>query len=131
MKQQSFLPPPPPKPTPAPAVTKAARKLREARELAGEKASLAEAHANRMLANWSERADMHVTMYADKMHPLRFVIEDARAFAYAHGLEKPPEPRAWGAVTRRLQRNGVIVADGTLPAVSSRGSPKVAWRRNK
>lgn len=53
-----------------------------------------------------------------------FTMEDARHWAYAMGLEEPAEERAWGPVTRKLVRDGIIEPVGYAPAASSNGSPK-------
>jgi len=58
-----------------------------------------------------------------------FRTEEVRAAAKEWGLDDPPDGRAWGQVMRRAEREDVIKWVGYMPAVSSNGSPKVAWRK--
>jgi hypothetical protein len=57
-----------------------------------------------------------------------FTMEEARNWAYHMGLDQPAEERAWGGVTARLVREGIIEPVGYAPAASSHGSPKRTYR---
>jgi hypothetical protein len=59
---------------------------------------------------------------------LEFLAEDVREFAEGRGIESPPDGRAWGAVMRSAQRDGLICAVGAARAKSSNLSYKVLWR---
>lgn len=58
---------------------------------------------------WVDKAMKALELYpgVDK-----FMIEELRAWAYAHGLERPPHERAWGGITTRAVRKGWIVRVG-------------------
>jgi hypothetical protein len=83
-------------------------------------------HADNTSLNWTQRAVLLFTEYA-KQTPHPFLTEEAREFAEANGLPSPPDARAWGHVSKRCQRAGVIVSVGFGAAKSSNGSPKVLW----
>jgi len=82
-------------------------------------------HAERVYPDWQDRAVGYVRLHAT-VHT-QFMAETVRAVAEADGLTLPPDGRAWGAVMRRAQREGIIRADGYAPANSSNRSPKVRW----
>jgi hypothetical protein len=86
-------------------------------------------HAEQHAPGWGARAYASVCRYpiifgADTP----FTMEAARQWAYAMGLDRPAEERAWGAVTQKLVRDGVIEPVGYGPAASSHGSPKRTYR---
>lgn len=57
---------------------------------------------------WRELAFFHVTQYPGDV----FSSEDVREYAYALGLPKPPDERAWGYVITRAKRTGLIEFHG-------------------
>lgn len=86
-------------------------------------------HAERAQPGWSERARAYVQRYPIIFGwETPFTMEQARQWAYAMGLDRPPEERAWGAVTQKLVRDGIIEPVGYAPAASSNGSPKRTYR---
>lgn len=59
-----------------------------------------------------------------------FTMEELRLWCSWHALPEPPDMRAWGSVTVRLIREGIIEKTGQFaPATSSHGSPKPTYRR--
>lgn len=82
-------------------------------------------HADRTTDGWRFQALSLLVAYA---HEVRkpFLVEDARRWAEARGLEPPPDGRAYGAVVRMAARR-VLKQAGYGPAASSNGSPKVLW----
>lgn len=84
-------------------------------------------HAEDVQPGWQDMAVSFCTMLA----PLGdFTMERMAAAAYGLGLQRPAEGRAWGSVTVRLIREGVIEKTGGFaPAASSHGSPKPLYRR--
>ena len=104
--------------------------LHKARERGREGAKRAADHADRMIPRWSDVALAFVRVYVLKTRPDDiFLTEEVRAAAKEWGLDDPTDGRAWGQVMRRAEREGVIKWVGYLPAASSNGSPKVAWRK--
>ena len=83
-------------------------------------------HANRVESEWTGQALGMLTAYASQVgRP--FLIEEARAYAEAHGLPLPPDARSWGAVERRDTAKNRIRKVGEAPAASSNASLKVQW----
>lgn len=83
-------------------------------------------HANRVESEWTGQALGMLTAFAAQ-HGKPFLIEEARAYAEAHGLPDPPDARSWGAVARRAAAKNRIRKTGFAPAASSNASPKVQW----
>lgn len=82
-------------------------------------------HAEDDAPGWGERAFSTVRDYYIPFgRDTPFTMEEARTWAYAIGLDRPAEERAWGSVTQRLVRERVIHPVGYAPATSSNGSPK-------
>jgi hypothetical protein len=86
------------------------------------------AHANDDAPGWSQRAYDNIARNPGLKRHAGFTMEVARAYAWGHGLDSPPDLRAWGGVTLRLIRDGVLVRIGYAPAASSHGSPKALYR---
>jgi FMN phosphatase YigB (HAD superfamily) len=86
-------------------------------------------HAEQDAPGWLESAVAEVHRYAHAVYPADFTIEEARA-SIEHNLQRPPELRAWGAVTRACKARGLIEAvEGVWRcAASSNGSPKQVYR---
>jgi len=77
---------------------------------------------------WPDRAYGYLQRYAGlDLEP--WTIEQFRAWAIEQGLDRPAEERAYGGVTQRALRNGLIVRVGYAPAASSNGSAKALYAR--
>lgn len=92
-----------------------------------EMARLSSDRADRELGDWSIRAQNFLMQFAQST-PHGFLVEDARAYAELHGLESPPDSRAWGHIVKTAGRQHLLVSDGYGIAKSSNGSPKVKWK---
>ncbi len=77
------------------------------RDLAEEGMARAEDHAERVEPKWGAQAYDRFTAYCANGGYV--TVEAIKAWAYDTGLPKPPAEGAWGAVTRRAVRDGVIV----------------------
>jgi hypothetical protein len=72
--------------------------------------------------------DMAVAKLADYARTAgTFTIDTARA-AIATSIPDPPDLRAWGQVTRKARKDGLIVPVGMAQAASSNGSLKPLYR---
>jgi hypothetical protein len=86
-------------------------------------------HAEDVAPGWPQRAcEMFVRRPIPFGWQTEFTMEAARGWAYLMGLDRPVGERAWGAVTCRLIRDGIIEPVGYAPAASSHGSPKRTYR---
>ena len=87
-------------------------------------------HADDTAPGWTDRAYAALESYVDgRLVTETFTIEQAREVA---GLlvDEPPDGRAWGAVTQRAIRAGLIEWTGDFArAASSNGSPKPVYRK--
>jgi hypothetical protein len=99
------------------------RRQSEAREL-GMQQSVD--HADDVESGWRFQALAHLVAFA-KSVGRPFLIEEARAYASAHGLPEPPTAKAWGAVTRLAVTKKRIEKAGAAPAASSNLSLKHTW----
>ena len=79
------------------------------RELAEEGIRKSVEHAEDVVPEWRERAFDWVQKYAQWHRSL--TIEDVKALAYERGLERPPAEGAWGAITIRARKAGIIRFD--------------------
>jgi hypothetical protein len=87
------------------------------------------AHAEQDAPGWGVRAYASVRRYPIIFGATdEFTMEAARQWAYAMGLDRPADERAWGAVTQKLVRDEIIEPVGYAPAASSHGSPKRTYR---
>ena len=88
----------------------------------------AEDAANNAGALWKADAFNHLVSYAKRMG--RFHADQARIYAFRHGLESPPDNRAWGAVISSAARQGLIKKDGFEPVYSpgNHGRPMYIWK---
>lgn len=97
--------------------------------LADRGAELAAMRANRVHADWSDRAYFALRDYA-RTHR-EFTTEEVRA-ACADTVPAPPDNRAWGFVTKRAAREGICtrdrIAKATAPQVH--GGWVTVWRSN-
>lgn len=85
-------------------------------------------HADAVAPPWSEAAYRLLTQYLHG-HNAPFTVEQFRAWAYDRGLGRPPDERAFGGVTQRAIRAGVMERVGYAPAASSNNSPKALYAR--
>lgn len=60
--------------------------------------------AERTRPGWLESAMLSILAFPRK----EFRVEELRQFAYAHGLDRPPSQRAWGAVIMKARRESMI-----------------------
>lgn len=80
--------------------------------------------------SWNEDAFHYLRWFAALMYRKgqTFHIEKFREWAYAKGLPKPPEQRAFGALTQKAIRMGLITPTGLYArALSSNLSPKMIY----
>lgn len=86
-------------------------------------------HAETDAPGWGERA--YQTVLASPMAAfvpewtMEAMREHVTGFCF---LDQPAELRAWGSVTQRLIRDGIIEPVGYARAASSNGSPKRTYR---
>ena len=101
---------------------------RTAQQLAEDGARRAVDHADHEEEGWSERAFQLLRNYAVSHYT--FMTEDVREWAHRIGLPKPPDPRAWGAVTLRAAKAGLIVVEcyrkTRIPPAHA--TPRPVWR---
>lgn len=88
-------------------------------------------HAESDMPGWQDEAVEACKEAIDWQDDEQFTMERIRQLAtWWFGLSIPPELRAWGAVTVRLIREGIIEKTGQYaPAASSNGSAKPLYRR--
>ena len=89
-------------------------------------------HANNVLPSWGERAYIHFCEYA-RFHAVEFITEDVREYAYRQGFVRPPDERAWGAISTRATRAGIVYkVDDSGRAKNPRGHmhPCSLWHSN-
>lgn len=86
-------------------------------------------HANEVNKGWGEEAFEMIKRYPEK----KFMTESVAAWAYLHGLTRPPSGRAWGAVVMRAYREGYIKRIGYEPVANPRAhsTPASVWERVK
>lgn len=84
-------------------------------------------HANEVESEWTGQALGMLIAFAKEVDR-PFLVEEARAWAEAHGCPRPPTPKAWGPVTKNAERKGRIAKCGAAPANSSNRSLKHLWR---
>lgn len=87
-------------------------------------------HADDVIPGWQDRAVTACISAIDRQTG-HFTMEHIRAVAtWCLDLPQPPELRAWGSLTIRLIREGIIEKTGQYaPAASSHGSAKPLYRR--
>ena len=133
MNEDLFGPvPEPPKKKVSAKASQAAKTLRASRRAAVdagiERGKKAADKADRVHGNWLDKACELMLRYG-RANDDDFMTEDAAQFAYANGLPRPPDGRAWGAVTNRLTRGQ---AGARIERVGFQtdnyGSPKSVWR---
>lgn len=83
---------------------------------------------------WMKKAE---AIFKEFLAPLppgrRFMIEQVRAFAYERGLGSPPSERAWGSVTLKIVRDGIISRWGYGQVTNARAHMANAtiWQKTK
>lgn len=85
-------------------------------------------HAETDAPGWGEMAYTYVKYSSWLRGKDEFTMEAARNYLFLLGLPEPAELRAWGSVTQRLIRDGIIEPVGFAKAASSNGSPKRTYR---
>jgi len=79
-------------------------------------------HADRVHFNWSDRAFESLKTVAKTLGKGECITSEyVRAHAEFHGLQTPPDKRAWGAVMLKAARAKLIVKKGWTTATD----PKV------
>lgn len=89
--------------------------MNEGRKLAEAGMQAAVDHAERECPGWKERAYEAFVRHAKKY--AYFTTEQVRMYS-ALDVPEPPDRRAWGGVARRAMRNGLVLKDGFVEAVS-------------
>lgn len=103
---------------------------RTTQQMADEGMKQAVDHADAVDENWSGRAYELFVRYARTRR--LFMTEDARVWAHEQGLAHPPDKRAWGAVTNRAVRAGIICRDHyeKTKIPPAHATPRPVWRWN-
>lgn len=84
-------------------------------------------NADKTIKNWSEKAyDFFINYIKDKEF---FMTEDVRV-ASEDLLETPPSNRAWGAVTVRAKKEGLIESAGfsAVKNPKAHSTPATLWK---
>ena len=101
-------------------------------ELAKAGAQTAAAHADAKSEGWIDAAQECFRTFMMENPGRHFMTEHVRAYAEAQGLRKPPDRRAWGAITASLARRKIIVkvryAPSTCP--NHHAAIKTVWRQS-
>lgn len=82
--------------------------------------------ADRVSDGWSNAAFDYLRMYAESAER-PFLIEQVRAASRDY-VPEPPSPKAWGAVTMKAKRAGLISVTGYTTSTNS-CAPKPLWYR--
>jgi hypothetical protein len=84
-------------------------------------------NANRRCHRWQEKALNFLRNFPEE----EFRTEEVRVWAHVHGLPLPPHPRAWGAVTVRAHKEGLIEFIGYAQVENPRAhrTPAGLWKR--
>lgn len=80
---------------------------------------------------WHERAAKLAAAFFTHAGGNGALFESARDYAVACGLEQPPSPNAWGAVTLAMSKRGTIIRTGSYlksEAVKSHARMQPVWR---
>jgi hypothetical protein len=91
-------------------------------------AKMSSDRADRENENWSLQAFQLFLQFARKSKST-FLTEDARQYAYLHGLKPAPDDRAWGHIAKAVEREGYIQHAGFGLAKSSNNTAKVLWKK--
>lgn len=84
-------------------------------------------HANAVTPDWSEQALQMLERFPQQ----RFMVEELREWAYAQGLPRPPSERAWGGVTAKARKLGLIMHGGYQSVKNPKAhcTPASCWVR--
>lgn len=86
-------------------------------------------HAEMDAPGWGERAYLAVSFSPLAASFKEWTLEEMRIHVMRFfPIDSPPDLRAWGSVTQRLIRDGIIEPVGYARAASSNGSPKRTYR---
>lgn len=102
--------------------------LQRAAEKASQGIQSSADHAESDSPGWQDRALAYMTSFA-AYAPHPWTVETFRAWAAQRGLDKPADERAYGAVTMRALRMGVMVRVGFAPTASSHCGAKPLYAR--
>lgn len=85
-------------------------------------------HAERVEDDWGNRA--YAALVAYSRFASMLTIEQVKEEAYNHGLPEPPAPGAWGPVTKRAKKEGLIefLRFNTSANATQHGKPVILWR---
>jgi hypothetical protein len=61
---------------------------------------------------WRENAEKHFMNFLNSKDHTSFMIEDVRRYAYENGFVETVNLRAWGAITSKFRRMGLINSAG-------------------
>jgi len=89
---------------------------------------LAVTNQDAKVEGWSDKALKLLKQYS--LTIADFITEDFRIYAESNGLEKPKEPRAYGAVVLRANKSNFIMWTGEyreMKNLKSHGCPKKVW----
>jgi hypothetical protein len=75
---------------------------------------------------WRDEAYKVMQQYA-QMYP-HFLTEDVRAFSREIGMKQAHDDRAWGPVTLKAIKNGIMARDGFELTKKSIGNPRHQMR---
>ena len=89
-----------------------------ARVLRDDGMARAQAHADAVVQNWSDRAFAYLCEFARTNRTL--TAEAVRRHAEASGLPRPPDRRAWGGIIGRGAKAGIIRKGGETVAQDPR-----------
>lgn len=84
--------------------------------------------ANRAGKQWQAEAFSHLVSYAKRFG--RFQAAQARIYSVMHGMEPPPDNRAWGSIVTSAARRGLIKKVDIQPVSTpgSHGRPMWVWQ---
>jgi len=91
-------------------------------------------HADNVSPQWSQRAYNVAVEYVknELMSGQNFKTEDIRNWAYYFNkIHKPPNERAWGAVSSNMARQGLIekIGLGTVTNPKAHGAFATLWKK--
>ena len=85
-------------------------------------------HADRVECGWPDAAYSYLCQFAQSQDD-PWTVECFRTWAAQQGLTDPPDARAFGGVTQRAIKRGVIVRVGYAPAASSNGAVRATYSK--
>ncbi len=104
--------------------------VRQGEQLRDAGIKLSADHAELNEPGWQEEAFRLFRIFLDAV-TRGFQTEEARSWAESHGLNDPPDKRAWGGIIRRAAREGLILRAGFALAndPKSHRAPSTVWRK--